>query len=90
MEEKIILFNNESECCGCGGCIDICPKSAIIMKENEYGFNYPIIDYSICISCGLCKKICAFQNNIDKNKVKKSYVTVSKEDKILKNILKKK
>lgn len=83
MEEKIILFNNESECCGCGGCIDICPKSAIIMKENEYGFNYPIIDYSICISCGLCKKICAFQNNIDKNKVKKSYVTVSKEDKIL-------
>lgn len=47
-----------SECVGCGACLSICPKSAITMKEDDFGFLYPSIDNSICISCNLCAKTC--------------------------------
>lgn len=45
-------------CTSCGACAEICPKSAIKMKKNEYGFVFPEIDESICIDCGLCYKKC--------------------------------
>lgn len=31
------------------------------MKKDAVGFLYPSIDHSLCVSCGLCKKSCAFQ-----------------------------
>lgn len=31
------------------------------MEADEEGFLYPHIDEALCIECGLCKKICAFQ-----------------------------
>ena len=62
MKDKIVLFNNKSECCGCGTCQLVCPKQAISMIEDQYGFIYPHIDYSKCISCHLCQNTCAYQN----------------------------
>lgn len=53
---------NKNECCGCSGCVDVCPCAAIKMKEDEEGFLYPCIDESICIDCGICGKMCAFAN----------------------------
>ena len=39
------LENKEKEICsGCTACMNICPKCAIEMKEDEEGFKYPIID----------------------------------------------
>ncbi len=49
---------NKKDCCGCSGCVNVCPKEAIFMKESAEGFLYPCIDKSKCINCGLCYKVC--------------------------------
>lgn len=54
------LFQNAAQCCGCGACADVCPKGAITMVRRD-GFDYPQVDESLCVDCGLCKKVCAFQ-----------------------------
>lgn len=46
------------ECMGCTACLNICPKQAIIMFPDEFGFLYPKIDLNKCIECGLCKDVC--------------------------------
>lgn len=53
-----ILYNDKEECCGCTACYAVCPKQAIIMIEDEEGFEYPQINSSICIRCGMCLKVC--------------------------------
>ncbi len=67
MEAIPVLFKRKEDCCGCGACLNICPKQAITMNEDEYGFLYPIIDEDKCVRCGLCKKVCAFQNREETN-----------------------
>ena len=67
MNVQIKLFNKKEDCCGCSACANICPKSAINMEADELGFLYPRIDETKCIKCGLCKKVCAFNSNYDKN-----------------------
>ena len=42
--EDIVLYEDKRYCCGCGACKNVCPKHAIHMKEDEYGFVYPEID----------------------------------------------
>lgn len=61
----ISMFYNKKDCCGCTACKSRCPKQAIIMKPDEEGFLYPEIDRKLCIDCGLCIKVCAFQNGYD-------------------------
>lgn len=54
----INLFNDKSECYGCGVCANSCPQNAILMEEDKQGFKYPLINEELCIECGLCKKVC--------------------------------
>lgn len=49
---------SKSDCCGCSACEQICSHNAIRMKEDEEGFIYPIVDYSLCTECSLCEKVC--------------------------------
>lgn len=58
------LVENESLCCGCTACKNVCPFGAISINPDEKGFSYPEIDGEKCVECGLCKKSCAFQNEI--------------------------
>ena len=62
MNDKIVLFEKEEQCSGCGACVDICSQKAITMRENEYGYWFPTIDESKCVHCEMCKKVCGFQN----------------------------
>ena len=55
---NMIKIQEKSECCGCSACANKCPQRAIEMKEDEYGFKYPLVDNNLCINCGLCKKVC--------------------------------
>ena len=59
------LYTNKNQCCGCTACRNICPKNAITMAEDGCGFFYPQINQSLCVDCGLCKSVCAFQNGIN-------------------------
>lgn len=49
-----------NECCGCGVCSYVCPKHAIIIREDSEGFPSPVVNKELCNNCGLCQKNCAF------------------------------
>lgn len=58
------LYKSDSECCGCGACVSVCPKDAITMQPDCYGFLYPHIAEDVCIACRLCLKVCAFKRSL--------------------------
>lgn len=82
-KSKIILFDDKKDCCNCNACKSICPKDAIDIYIDKYGFEYPKINIQRCISCGLCKKVCAFQNIKEKNKPIESYAALAKNKDLL-------
>ena len=59
----MIEIVNKEKCCGCYGCVSICPKKCISMKNDEEGFWYPEVNKDICIKCGLCEKTCPVIRN---------------------------
>ena len=62
--ESIVLFDDKKDCCGCGACMNVCPKNAIRMAEDEVGFVYPEIDQNLCVGCGVCKKLAVIKCNL--------------------------
>lgn len=58
----MINITDKSQCCGCSACAQRCPKQCITMLEDMEGFLYPKADDSVCISCGLCEKVCPVIN----------------------------
>lgn len=73
------LIENKNQCCGCTACYNICPKNAIKMEYDEEGFLYPKINNDLCIDCGMCKSVCAFQNGYEKHHVIKGYALKHKD-----------
>lgn len=63
----MIQIKDKADCCGCTACASICPKDAIAMEPDILGFKYPKVDLGKCIDCGLCEKVCAFNDNYDKS-----------------------
>ncbi|MCK5040378.1 MAG: 4Fe-4S binding protein [Candidatus Aenigmarchaeota archaeon] len=47
------IKNNKKKCLSCGGCVSICPKNAITLKNMEI-----IIDKDKCIECKSCVSFC--------------------------------
>lgn len=79
------VYDEKKNCCGCTACMNICPKNAITMKEDEEGFLYPEIDKEKCVKCGLCRKICAFQNGSQMDEMLQEanvYATKNKFDEV--------
>ena len=57
-----LATQDESKCCGCGACVEICPQKALSMKPNKEGFQYPALDVDRCVDCKLCEKVCPEMN----------------------------
>lgn len=71
-----------SKCTGCMACKNVCPRSAISIKQID-GFDYPQINENMCISCNLCEVVCPVNNARSGNKeIKKIYACKSKNDEI--------
>lgn len=62
----MIQVIDKSDCCGCTACASICPHDAIEMKPDVLGFLYPEVNVDKCVECGLCEKVCAFNEKYDK------------------------
>ena len=46
------------DCCGCSACAQTCPRQCIRMIPDSEGFEYPHVDLTACIDCGLCSLVC--------------------------------
>lgn len=78
------LYAEKDSCCGCAACMNACPKGAITMEPDEYGFLYPKVNEKFCEECGLCKSVCAFQNNeAASSEPLATYVAVNNDHSIL-------
>lgn len=58
----MIVHADKSNCCGCSACAAACPYDAIMMSPDGMGFYYPQIDTNKCVNCGICEKICSFND----------------------------
>lgn len=70
-------------CYGCGVCVTVCPQKIITLEENRDGFFSPkIVHNDKCIECGLCLKICAFNDDsrVDSHPVSSSAVWSEDEE----------
>ena len=76
----IVLFENKSDCCACGACLNVCSKSAISMKPDAEGFLYPEIDPNKCVECGVCKRVCKYKTS-DLNAVESTYAVTNRDEK---------
>ena len=82
---KIVLFENKEDCCGCEACVNACPKQAIQMQEDEYGFRYPVIDEEHCVECGKCQTVCAYKTVEETNAPLDTYVACTLNTDIMKS-----
>jgi len=56
----MIEIKDKTHCAGCTACAAVCPRDAIEMVSDSEGFAYPQVNTELCVSCGLCDKVCAF------------------------------
>lgn len=61
----MIKIDNPANCCGCTACASICTHEAIAMEPDALGFLYPRVDENKCVDCGLCERVCQFNENYD-------------------------
>ncbi len=61
----MIQITDKSQCCGCTACASICAHDAITMQPDAMGFLYPVVDTDKCVDCGLCEKVCDFNDHYD-------------------------
>lgn len=77
------LYQEPHECCGCGACADVCARNAITMKDDVYGFRYPVIeDESLCVDCNLCQKVCPIKHASEETSQFIEYYAASLNDRI--------
>lgn len=81
---KYFEEHDESLCCGCRSCEQVCPKQAITLQSNNEGFLYPVLMEALCVNCGLCEKACPMMNRPRGEQIKRVYAIQHKDEKILK------
>lgn len=68
-----MISDNKDQCCACGACVARCPKAAITLTADKYGNFYPSIDYSKCIGCNLCERVCPYFNFVSLKTLEETY-----------------
>lgn len=61
----MIVLKDKSECCGCTACASVCPRDAIEMRPDGMGFLYPEVDRGKCVDCGMCERVCSFNDGYE-------------------------
>jgi coenzyme F420 hydrogenase subunit beta len=59
MNENVDFVIKNKMCTGCGTCVSMCSRQAIIIDlDNNSGLYQPIIDSNLCNNCGICYNVC--------------------------------
>ena len=53
---RIVIQIDRETCVGCGGCVDLCPRTAICFIEDR-----AFIDVELCLECKTCVNVCPVQ-----------------------------
>ena len=61
----MIRIDDKAQCCGCTACMNICPVQCIVMRRDREGFDYPVANPDLCISCGKCEDVCPMTHTDD-------------------------
>lgn len=81
-EKNFFSICDQMQCTGCSACAALCPKKCITMERNEEGFLVPIVNYDVCINCGMCRNNCPVANKpADDNKAPQAYAVINKDEK---------
>ena len=67
MTKTNIRLVSRKSCTGCLNCFDSCPKKAISVRKDMFGFSYPKVIDKKCINCGKCLSICPIMNDVVRN-----------------------
>ena len=71
-------------CTGCFACMNKCPKNAIHCVTDYLGRTVPKIDQSVCVKCGMCKKVCPVVNPVVLNDPIVCYAAQRREESLWK------
>lgn len=77
--KSLIRIENKEACCGCGACVQICPKQCITLKPDREGFLYPEADTQRCVDCGLCERVCPVASAESSERVPPCYAARSND-----------
>lgn len=78
----MIEIRDKQECCGCGACVQKCPRQCIEEVEDTEGFMYPRVDKTRCIDCSLCEKVCPVINQNPESKPLKVLAGWNRDEKV--------
>lgn len=59
----MIFITDKQNCCGCTACASVCAHNAIAMIPDNLGFLYPTVNAEKCVNCGICNKVCQFNED---------------------------
>lgn len=76
----MINIVDKEQCCGCGACVQRCPKHCITMREDGEGFLYPHVDETDCIGCQLCEKVCHEIHPMEEREPAKVIAAINKDE----------
>lgn len=56
---------DETECVGCGACVQVCPATAIELLDDKENLKRILrVNYTSCIQCGQCEEHCITEKGI--------------------------
>ena len=73
----MIRITDKKDCCGCGACVQRCPKQCIVMQSDKEGFTYPVVNKKGCSNCGLCDKVCPVINQQSRQQPIATYAAIN-------------
>lgn len=65
------------DCTLCMACVNSCPKNAIDLGVDEYGYEKIVIDPEKCVNCGCCENVCFRRNDVLRKEPVFSYAAQS-------------